>query len=174
MMKVNSSRTTVKKSATNNNNSISLAPKPSENLSLLFNQFNNFSPERQNEPENFVNSKYYDNDEFQILKFPEINKSLSLVHRKCANNVSDIAAVIEIKITKKTSLTNASFQNSFEFTPTESNAGGTLLYIANHLPYKPRTNLSLNKANQLESTFIEIINSRKAISLLVVFIDILI
>ena len=50
---------------------------------------------------------------------------------------------------------------SFEFTPTESTAGGTLLYMANHLSYKPRTDLSLNKANQLESTFIEIINSRK-------------
>ena len=45
----------------------------------------------------------------------------------------------------------------FEFTPTESNAGGTLLYIANHLSYKPCTDLGLNK-----STFIEIINSRKS------------
>ena len=51
---------------------------------------------------------------------------------------------------------------SFEFTPTESNAGGTLLYIANHLSYKPRTDLNLNIPNQLESTFIEIINSRKS------------
>ena len=51
---------------------------------------------------------------------------------------------------------------SLEFTPTESNAGGTLVYIANHLSCKPRTDLSLNKANQLESTFIEILNSRKS------------
>ena len=51
---------------------------------------------------------------------------------------------------------------SFEFTPTESNAGGTLLYIANHLSYKPRIDLNLNIPNQLESTFIEIINSRKS------------
>ena len=50
----------------------------------------------------------------------------------------------------------------FEFTPTESNAGGTLLYIANHLSNKPLTDISLNKANQLESTFIETINSRKS------------
>ena len=49
----------------------------------------------------------------------------------------------------------------FEFTPTELSGGETLLYIANHLSYKPRTDLSSNKANQLESTFIEIINSRK-------------
>ena len=51
---------------------------------------------------------------------------------------------------------------SFEFTPTESNAGGTLLYTANHLSYKPLTDISLNKANQLESTSIETINSRKS------------
>ena len=50
---------------------------------------------------------------------------------------------------------------SFEFTPAESNAGGTLLYIANHLSCKPHTDLSLNKVNHLESTFIEIINSGK-------------
>ena len=51
---------------------------------------------------------------------------------------------------------------SFEFTPTKSNAGGTLLYIANHLSYKPRTDLNLNIADQLESTFIEILNSIKS------------
>ena len=50
---------------------------------------------------------------------------------------------------------------SFEFTPTEQSGGETLLYIANRLSYKPRTDLSSNKANQLKSNFIEIINSRK-------------
>ena len=51
---------------------------------------------------------------------------------------------------------------SFEFRPAGSNAGGTLLYIANHLSCKPHTDLSLNKANQIESTFTQIINSRKS------------
>ena len=51
---------------------------------------------------------------------------------------------------------------SFEFIPTESTAGGTYLYIANHLPYKLHNDLNLYKANQLESTFIEIINSKKS------------
>ena len=50
---------------------------------------------------------------------------------------------------------------SFESTPTESLAGGAMLYISNHLPYKPRTDLNICKQNQLESTFIEIINSKK-------------
>ena len=51
---------------------------------------------------------------------------------------------------------------SFEFTPTETSAGGTLLYIANHLSYKCRNDLSIYKKNELESTFIEIVNPKKS------------
>ena len=49
-----------------------------------------------------------------------------------------------------------------EFTPTESSAGGTLLYIANHLSYKSRNDLNIYKKSELESTFIEVINSQKS------------
>ena len=49
---------------------------------------------------------------------------------------------------------------SFEFTPTETSAGGTLLYIANHLSYKCRSDLNIYKKNELESTFIEIVNPK--------------
>ena len=62
---------------------------------------------------------------------------------------------------------------SFEFTPTESSAGGTLLYVANHLSYKPRLDLNIYKSNELESTFIEILNSKKLILLSVVSTNIL-
>ena len=126
--------------------------KTSTNLSLLFNQFNNFSPEHKNEPANVVYSKYCDIDQIQTLKFPEKNKSLSLFHiiecslsknldnehqLKCRNKVFNIVAVSEIRISKKTSLTsNINLQNySFEFAPTKPNARETLLYIANHLSY---------------------------------------
>ena len=51
---------------------------------------------------------------------------------------------------------------SFEFTSTESSAGGTLLYVANHLSYKPRLDLNIYKSNELESTFIEILNPKKS------------
>ena len=51
---------------------------------------------------------------------------------------------------------------SFEFTPTETCAGGTLLYIANHVPYKCRNDLNIYKKNELESTFTEIVNPRKS------------
>ena len=43
---------------------------------------------------------------------------------------------------------------SFEFTLTETSAGGTLLYIANHLSYKCRNDLNIYKKTELESTFI--------------------
>ena len=51
---------------------------------------------------------------------------------------------------------------SFEFTPTETSAGGTLLYIANYVSYKCRNDLNIYKKNELESTFIEIVNLRKS------------
>ena len=67
-------------------------------------------------------------------------------------------------MTKNISLTNNLTINnsSFEFTPTESSAGGTLLYVANHLSYKPRLDLNIYKSNELESTFIEIFNPKKS------------
>ena len=51
---------------------------------------------------------------------------------------------------------------SFEFTPNETCAGGTLLYIANHLSYKCRNDLNIYKKNELESTFMEIANPKKS------------
>ena len=50
----------------------------------------------------------------------------------------------------------------FEFTPTETSAGGSLLCIANHLSYKCCNDLNIYKKNELESTFIEIINLKKS------------
>ena len=77
----------------------------------------------------------------------------------------DIIAVSETRITKQTSFTtNISLKNyAIEFTPTESSAGGTLLYIASHLSYKPRLDLNIYEANQLESTFVEILDLKKVI-----------
>ena len=42
----------------NKNSSVVLKPPP--NLALLFNQFNNSSPEQNIDSENVVNSRYYD------------------------------------------------------------------------------------------------------------------
>ena len=154
--------------------------KPSPNLELLVNQFNNATPENNNDPEKISSSKYYDIDEMHNLKISHKNKSLSLFHiNACSLNknfddlqhllsstkkVFDIIAVSETRITKQVSLLNNLNLNhySFEFTPTETSAGGTLLYIANHLSYKCRNDLNIYKKNELESTFIEIVNPKKS------------
>ena len=57
--------------ATNSDhNEESLLLLKSPDLALLYNQFNNTSPEENNDPENVVNSKYYSIDQIQTLKFP--------------------------------------------------------------------------------------------------------
>ena len=47
---------------------------------------------------------------------------------------------------------------SYEFTPTESTAWGTLLCTADHLAYQKRNDLTFYEKSYLESTFIEITN----------------
>ena len=39
---------------------------------------------------------------------------------------------------------------SFDFTPTESPAGGILLYIAHHISHKPHLDLNIYKSNGLD------------------------
>ena len=90
------------------------------------------------------------------------------------NKPFDTIAVSEIRISKKTSLTcNDNLKSySFESTSTESSVGGTLLYISNRLSYKPRLDLNILNENQVESTFIEIINTTKANIVVGLFINI--
>ena len=82
----------------------------------------------------------------------------------CTKTKFEIIAISETKITKQLPLLNNLNLNnqSLEFTPTETSAVGTLLYIANHLSYKCRNDLNIYKKNELESTFIEIVNPRKS------------
>ena len=148
---------------------------------------NTASPEDITDPINAVQSKYYDTDELQTIKISNKDKSLALFHinacslnknfnelehlLSCTNKNFDVIAISETRITKNISLTNNLTMNnfSFEFTPTESSAGGTLLYVANHLSYKPRLDLNIYKSNELESTFIEILNPKKLILLCFIY-----
>ena len=50
------------------------------NLERLVNQFNNATPQNNNDPENISSSKYYDIDEMRNVGIPNKNKSLSLFH----------------------------------------------------------------------------------------------
>ena len=163
-----------------NDHNSSLSLKPSSNLELLVNQFNNATPENSNDTEKISSSKYYDIQEMHNIEIPQKNKSLSLFHinacslnknfddlhhlLSCTKTNFDIIAISETRITKQVSLLNNLCLNnySFEFTPTETSAGGTLLYIANHLSYNCRNDLNIYKKNELESTFIEIVNQKKS------------
>ena len=158
----------------------SLSLKHSSNLELLVNQLDNATPENNNDPEKICSSKCYDIEEMGNIQILHKNKSLSLFHiNACSLNKSfddlqhlfsytktkfDIIAITETSITRQVSLLNNLNLNnySFKFTPTETSACGTLLYIANHLSYKCRNDLSIYKKNELESTFIEIVNPRKS------------
>ena len=143
---------TITSSETKNLNS-SLVLKPPPDLALLFNQFNNAIPENRSDPENVIQSKYYDIDELQKLKIPNKENSLSLFHinscslnknfeelqnlLQCTNINFGVMAITETRIPKNVFVTQNIVLNnySFEHTPTESSARGTLLYIANHLSY---------------------------------------
>ena len=154
----------------------SLLLKPTPNLEPLVNQFNNATPENNTETENNFSSKYYDFDEMHNVAIPNKNKFLSLFHKNtcslnknfddlqhflsCTKNNFDIIGVTETRITNQVSLLNNMnlSKYSYEFTPTETTAGGTLLYNANHLSHKCRNDLNIYKKNELESTFIEIVD----------------
>ena len=75
----------------------------------------------------------------------------------------DIIAVSESRITKnKLPPVDISIPNySYEFCPMEANAGDTLIYTSNHLSLKTRNDLRIYKSIELESTFIEICNTKK-------------
>ena len=97
----------------------SLSLKPSSNLELLVNQFNNATPENCNGPEKISSSKCYDIEEMHNIEIPHKNKSLSLFHinacslnktfddlqhlLSCTKTKFGIIATIETRITKQIS-----------------------------------------------------------------------
>ena len=80
------SNKTITSNETKNLNS-SLLLKPPPDLALLFNQFNNAIPENRSDPENVIQSRYYDIDELHQLKIPNKEKSLPIFHiNSCSSN----------------------------------------------------------------------------------------
>ena len=161
---------------TNDNSILTFIPPP--NLKLLFNQFNELiAKSNKKSPENLINCKNLDVDETQKMKIKP--NPLSLFHinscslnrnfedleylLKATNKTFDVIAINESRILKITNLSKNIniFNYSVEFAPTESQAGGTLLYTNNKLSYKLRQDLCIYKSSELESTFVEIINPKK-------------
>ena len=124
------------------------------------------------------------------IEIPHNNKSLSLFHinacslnkhfddlqhlLSCTKRNFDIIAISEKRITKQVSLLNNLNLNnySFEFTPTETSAGGTLLYIANHLSYKCRNDLNIYKKMNWNLLLLKLLTRENQILLWESFTDI--
>ena len=153
--------------------------KPPKNLNNSFNEFNNFSSQQNKTTENIINYKYFDTEEIQSLNNLNHKNALILFHiNTCSlsKNIEaleylldktkidfDVRGINESRIKKDKSPINSINlkDNSHESCPTESAAGGTLLYMCNNLSYKPRNDLCIYKSTELESTFIEILNPKK-------------
>ena len=76
-----------------NSTNTRLVLKPQENLTNLFNGFNNLSSDQSNNSEYIINCKYYDIDEIQTLKRLNSKRTLSLFHlNSCSlsKNIEDL------------------------------------------------------------------------------------
>ena len=141
------------------------------------NQLNNFTDDEKENELKLLNCKYREIDYFQKLSKNFKRKTLSLFHMNVCSltknfddfnillndlNVNfDILAITESHI-KKDSPSPVNFNldsYSTEQTPTETSAGGTLLYKNKMLSYQLRNDLNLYYQGKTESTFIEIICS---------------
>ena len=131
-----------------------------------------------NDESNSINCKYYDIDSFLDSKFKSKNL-FSIFHLNIAslskhksdletlltmlNFKFDIITITETKIQTSTQPTfDITLQNyNLYQTSTESTSGGTLIYVSKKLNSKIRNDIKIYKPKELESTFIEITNSRK-------------
>ena len=88
----------------------------------------------------------------------DLRTFLSLVNHKV-----DIICISESRISTKHTQTTIIDLPCFntEQTPTESSAGGTLIYIFQNLSYKSRKDLQIYCPKELESTFIEVLIPNK-------------
>ena len=124
----------------------------------------------ENENTNFC--KFYDVKKFTKSKFNS-DSNFSILHLNIASlqfhfddliillqlldHPFDIIAISETKIQKGTNPTKDINIPNYHYlhTPTESTKGGTLLYISDKLISKPRTDLEIYQAKDIESTFAE-------------------
>ena len=120
--------------------------------------------------ENPLSCDYCDISDFKKLKINE-QQDLSILYLNIsaisahiddlrtfinlANHKFDIICISEKRISAKhPQTTNIDLRDfNMEQIPTESSAGGTLIYISQNLSYKPRKDLQIYCPKELESTF---------------------
>ena len=143
-----------------------------KDLMARFKQVNDLDPS-----ENLTSCYYYDVNDISKLRINE--NDLSVIHLNISslplhiNELKlflsffkvkfDIISISESRITKSNTLTtNIDIPGyNIEHTPTESKAGGCLLYISNKIPYKLQNDLNVYCPKQLESLLIEVLLSNK-------------
>ena len=98
----------------------------------------------------------------------DLRNFLNLINLKI-----DIICISESRIsTKNPQTTNIDLPGyNIEQTPTESSAGGTLIYISQSLSYKPRKDLHIYCAKELESVFTDLLIPNKKNHLVGVYIN---
>ena len=112
---------------------------------------------------NAFNSNNHKGTIFFHMNISSLSYNFDQLHALLSEiNISfDIIGITEVQLKKQTLRTTNIDINGYnlEHTPTEASCGGTLLYIKNKLNYISRKDLNIYKKNELESTFIEILNS---------------
>ena len=137
-------------------------------LKTLFEDLNNVS-------NSAINCKYYDVDDYNALTlktnpmlFVHLNISSLPFHidelSSLVNSINckpEIIGISESRLkASENPITGIELEGySIEHTPTESSCGGALIYIKTDITYKNRNDLLIYKPRQLESIFIEIIDT---------------
>ena len=147
--------------------------KKSKGLIHKFQQLNNLF----DQSENTISCDYYDLKDFQKIKIKQ--QDFSLLHLNISslschindlvnflallNTKFDVICITETRLSHKNPITtNIELPGyNIEQTPTESSAGGTLIYISQNLSYKRRTDLQICCSKELESVFIEVMVPNK-------------
>ena len=80
-------------------------------------------------------------DKYDIISLPETRITKN-INKKFNVNLNNVINALRLWININKIVINPL---SLDFTPTESSAGGTLIYVANHLAYKQKTDLKILK-----------------------------
>ena len=145
-------------------------------LNEAIENFDNFEDDESGPCSN--KCKYFSQDEFRDLKIDE-NKNFSVLHLnihsveahidefrttlKMINFMFDIICISESKIryniNPKSDINIDGYQSP-ESMPSHASKGGVLIYARKGINYVPRADLAIQKEKELESLFVEIINTK--------------
>ena len=147
-------------------------------MNQVIRNINELEDQEQDTISSAPNCQYYDQNEFRSAKF-DPKKYFSILHLNISSveaHISelkfiltlldfkfDILALCESKLRKnQVSAIDIGIEGYHEplSVPCESQKGGVLLYISQHLSFKMRDDLKIYKAKELESVFVEIVNDK--------------